>query len=120
MNQRKEKALAAVLTCSSRTEAAKAAGISTRTLQEYFRDPEFQKCYRKAFSEIVESAVRDAQRAVSPAIQCLKDIVENQDEAATARVSAAKSILDYSIKAAEKLDIVERLDALEAAINENH
>lgn len=120
MNQRKERVLAAVLVCSTKAEAAREAGVSVRTLQSYFNDPEFQERYKQAFHDVVEAATRDAQKAISPAIRCLRDIVENEDESAAARVQAARSLLDYSLRASEKLDIIERLDALEAALNENH
>ena len=53
---------------------------------------------------------------MSPAITTLKEIVENEDQSATARISAARSILEYGMRMTEQLDVLDRLDALEAAI----
>jgi len=44
----------------------------------------------------------------------LSEISENKQAPATARVSAARSLVELAIKAAELQEISERLDALEA------
>jgi ribulose 1,5-bisphosphate carboxylase large subunit-like protein len=47
---------------------------------------------------------------------CLKDVAENEDSPASARVSAAKTILEMAMKAVELDDVIRRLDELEKAI----
>ncbi len=81
-------------------------------------NPEFQEEYKKAFAGLVEDATRQAQQALSPALSTLKEIVEDSGEAAPARVSAARSILEYGMKLTEQLDIIERINALEGAVKE--
>ncbi len=116
MTPKKQKALVALLTQPTKEKAAAAAGITSKTLRCYLDDPEFQAEYRKVFSELVEGATRQAQQAIAPALSTLREIVEDGDENAQARISAARSILEYSVKLTETTDILTRLDELETAM----
>lgn len=89
------------------------AGVSPRTLSRFFDDPEFQAAYRKAFSGIVEDAARQAQQAIAPALSTLREIMEDSDEQATARIQAARSTLEYAIRLTEQNDILTQLQELE-------
>lgn len=113
MTPAKEKVLAALLTCSTKKEAAAQAGISDRTLRSYFADPEFQAAYQRAFGDVVEDATRQAQRTLAPALSTLQEIMEDVDIPAAARVSAAKAALEYAIKLTETHDFAARLEAVE-------
>lgn len=114
---RKEKALQALLTSRTRAEAAKAAGIGESTLREYMKDPEFLEQYREAFRNLVQDATRQAQQSIAPAIATLKEIMEDADAQATARIQAARSTLEYSLKLTEQTDILEHLQELEKAVS---
>lgn len=116
MTVRQQKALAALLTAPSKAAAAKAAGISDRTMRDYLADPTFQTEYKKAFGNMVEDACRAAQQALAPALSTLREIVEDKDEDANARISAARAILSNGLKLTETTDILDRLSELEAAI----
>ena len=119
MTHKKELALAALLTHPTRKEAAAAAGISVRTLQDYFnKDPEFMERYRAAFGELVQDATRQAQRAIAPALSTLTEIMEDKDEQASARIQAARSTLEYALKLTEQTDILDTLRELEKWRNE--
>ena len=111
MTARQQKALAALLTSPSKAAAAKAAGISPRTLRDYLADPDFQTAYRDAFGNMVEDATRQAQQAISPALSTLREIVEDKGEDAQAR-----AILSHGIKLTETTDILSRLQELEEAM----
>lgn len=113
MTPTKERALQALLTQRTKAEAATAAGISPRTLRVYLQDPEFQRAYNAAFSGLMEEATKQAQRSLSPAISTLREIVEDEDQPATARISAARSLLEYGLRLVEVSDILARLDKLE-------
>ncbi len=116
MTPRQQKALAALLTSPSKAAAANAAGIAPRTLRDYLADPEFQAAYRDAFGNMVEDATRQAQQAISPALSTLREIVEDREEDAQARISAARAILSHGIKLTETTDILSRLQELEEAM----
>ena len=120
MTPRQLKALAALLTSPRKAAAAQAAGIAPRTLRDYLADPEFQAAYRDAFGNMVEDATRQAQQAISPALSTLREIVEDREEDAQARISAARAILSHGLKLTETTDILNRLQELETAIEGGH
>lgn len=120
MTPRQQKALAALLTSPSKAAAAKAAGIAPRTLRDYLADPEFQAAYRDAFGNMVEDATRQAQQAISPAMSTLREIVEDREEDAQARISAARAILSHGLKLTETTDILNRLQELETEMRNEY
>ena len=115
---RKERALQALLTCRTRAEAAEAAGIGESTLRAYLREPEFQARYREAFGALVQDATRQAQQAIAPALYTLREIEENENAGAKARIMAARSTLEYALRLTEQLDIISRIETLEPAMKE--
>lgn len=116
MSPNKERAIAALLIYPTREEAARAAGLSSKTIRRYWDDPEFKAEYQRAFSELVEGATRQAQRNLEPAVNTLQEIMQDKEQNGQIRVSAARSLLEYSLKLSERVDILERLDTLEATI----
>ena len=116
MTPNKEKLLAALLTSRSKKEAAAAAGIAERTMRTYFEDPEFCQRYREAFAGVIEDATRQAQALLMPALSTLQTVMEDEEIPAQARITAAKSIIDYSLKLTEQADILEQLRELEGGI----
>lgn len=113
MTPNKEKLLAALLTSRSKKDAAAAAGIAERTMRTYFEDPEFCQRYREAFAGVIEDATRQAQALLMPALSTLQTVMEDEEIPAQARITAAKSIIDYSLKLTEQADILEQLRELE-------
>lgn len=116
MTPKKQKALLALLTYPTREKAAKAAGITSKTLRGYLADPEFQAEYKKAFAGLVEDATRKVQQTLEPAVAVLREIMEDSSENGQVRVSAARSVLEYGLKMTEQTDILTRLQELEAAM----
>ena len=113
MTPRKEKALQALLVSRTRAEAAKVAGIAESTLRSYMQDSEFVDRYKQAFGDMVRDATRQAQQTLIPALSTLREIMEDKGEQAQARISAARSVLEYSLKLCEQTDILEQLRELE-------
>ena len=118
MTPRKEKALQALLVSRTRAQAAKAAGIGESTLREYMKDPEFLDQYREAFGNLVQDATRQAQQALTLALSTLTEIMENTGEQATARIQAARYLVEYALRLGEQCDLLARLERLEAAVKE--
>lgn len=116
MTPKQQKALLALLTNPTKEKAAAAAGITSKTLRGYLADPEFQAEYRKAFAGMVEDATRQAQQAIAPALSTLREVVEDSGEGSQFRISAARSILEYSLKLTEQNDIPAKLQELEKAV----
>ena len=113
MTPNKEKLLVALLTSRTKKEAAAAAGISDRTMRSYFEDKELCQRYRDAFAGVVQDATRRAQQLLEPALSTLQTVMEDEEIPAQARITAAKSIIDYSLKLTEQADILEQLRELE-------
>ena len=107
-----------MLTCRTRAEAAKTAGVGESTLRGYLREPEFQARYREAFGALVQDATRQAQQAIAPALSTLREIVENDEAGAKARIAAARVTLEYALRLTEQLDIISRIEVLENAMKE--
>lgn len=74
-----------------------------------------KKAYRDEFSRFVEDASRQAQKALSPAIEVLRDIAENTNENSNARIAAAHGLLEYGLRMTELTDIINRIEAIEEA-----
>ena len=85
------------------------AGIAESTLRGYMQDSEFVDRYKQAFGDMVRDATRQAQQTLSPALSTLREIMEDKGEQAQARISAARSVLEYSLKLCEQTDILEQL-----------
>lgn len=94
----KEKALRAVLTCRSKREAAAVAGITERTLRNYFQQPDFNSAYKEAMSELMQDASQQAKAALSTALSVLVEITEDAQAPPASRISAARSLLEYGLK----------------------
>ena len=118
MTQAQNRALAALLQCKSREEAAKMAGISSRTLRNYFQNQEFAEAYRLAISELLENAVMEARQGISPALSTLREIVEDAEESAPARIAASRAALEYALKLGDAVEIEQRITQLEKMLAE--
>lgn len=118
MTPKQQKALLALLTNPTKEKAAVAAGITPKTLRGYLAAPDFQEEYKKAFSGMVEDAVRQSQQSLEPALATLREIVEDSALDAPPRISAARSILEYSLKLTEQNDILGKLEALEVTVRD--
>lgn len=118
MTTRQTKAIAALVSEPTQRAAAQKAGISESTLRSYLKDETFREAYREAFTNLMTDATRQAQRNLSPALSTLREIVEDGEQPATARISAARSLLEYGLKLSEYHDIAAKMQELEKVIKE--
>lgn len=102
MTPTKEKALAALLDSRTKTEAAKTAGISLRTLNNYLKDEEFIAECEAASGISINSAARQAQQTMVNAIKILQDMATDKNESGTTRTAAASALLDFALRLSEK------------------
>jgi hypothetical protein len=111
--QKKEGAISALLQEPSIEKAAKKAGISESTLLRWLKLDEFKEEYRTAKKELVNLAISQLQQSAGKAVKVLLEIAEDDESPSSSRVSAAKTILEISIKAVELEDIEKRIEELE-------
>ena len=118
MTPNKNKALQALLTQPTKKAAAKAAGITTRTLANYLSDPDFMERYREAYQEILEETARAAQQRIAPAFETLQQIIESDTESGQVKITAIRTLLEYSLKLLDVVDTQKRLKELQSIVEE--
>ncbi len=110
-----ETIISALIQHGTIAEAAKAAGISTRTIYDRMRDKEFIADYMRAKSDIIRGAVFSINSKLSEAINCIADLMNDKEVAPAVRLQAAQTILNHADKFIRRLDYEER----QATITEN-
>jgi hypothetical protein len=115
VSRKQEQAIMALIACPSITEAATQSGLAEVTLRRWLKQEDFQTAYRAARRTVVQHAIVQVQRATGEAVETLRAVMHDSESPASARVSAAKTILDTAIKAVELEDLEQRITALETA-----
>jgi len=115
LSRTQDKAISALLTCDSLTHAAVQCGVNETTLQRWLAVPAFKTAYLAARREVVQHAITQMQSGCHRAVSTLLSIMENADVSASARVSAAKIILETALRAVELEQLETRIAALETA-----
>lgn len=110
MTTKQQKALAALIIHPTHEKAAEAAGITSKTLRKYMQDTEFKEAYTKAFEGLVETATRQAQQNLTPALSTLSSIAQDESQGANARIQAARTLLEYGLRLTEITDILRALE----------
>ena len=82
-------------------------------MKRYLDEPEFQAAYQEAVTKLLEEASVQAKQGLNPALSCLREIVEDRKTAATARIQAARSLLEYGLRLTETVDVMKQLNELE-------
>ena len=113
--RKKEEAIAALLTQRNIEEAARTAGIGTRTLLRWLKIPEFAAAYREARRQAFGQSIARLQQATSAAAATLIKIMVDPGAPASVRLRAADSIFNHSARAIEIEDIEARVSDLERA-----
>lgn len=116
MTRKMEAAVAALLTAPTIATAAAAVGISEQTLWRWLQKPDFQEGYREAKRLAVAQAVARLQQASAEAVDVLRAIMADTGAKDSARVSAAKIVLEMALKGTELEDLAVRLEQLERLI----
>jgi hypothetical protein len=109
-----ERALVALLSHANTRTAAKAVGVDEATLWRWLQDKDFHAAYMNWRRESVRQSIARLQQASGEAVNTLRTITKDKKAPASARVTAAKAIIEYSMKAVELEDLAERVAQLEA------
>jgi hypothetical protein len=116
LGRKQEDAIAALLTQRNIDDAARTAGIGSRTLLRWLTLPDFQAAYRKARREAFGQAIARLQQSTSAAATTLLKTMIDPATPASVKVRAAEAIFTHAAKAIEIEDVEARLSALEASI----
>lgn len=115
--RKQEEAIAALLTHRTIDEAARAVGVSTKTLLRWQKEPEFDAAYRAAKRAAFGQSIARLHHLSSAAVSTLGKIMLDPATPPATRVRAADSILDHTAKAIEIEEIEARVAVLEQAAN---
>ncbi|MFH1036436.1 MAG: hypothetical protein V1806_18215 [Pseudomonadota bacterium] len=114
LSRKQEAAIIALLTTGTIGEAARVAGVDAATLGRWLKAPAFADAYRSARREALSLATSRLQQVAGEAVDSLATVMNDQASPASARVSAARSVLNLAYRAQEQQDFEARLSALEA------
>ena len=114
-SRKAEQFIAALLTEPTVEAAAKKAGIGDVTAWRWMKDRAFADQYREARREAMRHTTARLQGAALESVDALREI-QRSGESESARVSAARTILEQALKAADPEGVQQRLDALEQAV----
>ena len=118
MKNNDEKILSALISTRTISAAAAAAGVSDRAIYTRLSDDAFRAEYERRQSMTLDAACKALQEAMTEAAAVLTSIMKDADTGPTARISAARNVLDYGMKLTELTDLTARVAALEEAAKE--
>ena len=113
--RKKEEAIAALLIHRNLEDAARAVGISPKTLLRWMKDPEFDAAYRAARRAAFGQAIARLQHGSSAAATTLLKLMLDPATPPSTRARCSESVIGLASKAIELEDIESRLAALERA-----
>ena len=117
LNHKQALAAIAVGTGSTIEKAAEAAGLSPRQLSRLRAEPAFMAAVDAVLRRTYTRAVSRLVAVMATATDTLESICTDPDSPATARVSAARAILDLGIKAYTTAELETRVQQLEDLLN---
>jgi AcrR family transcriptional regulator len=114
LTRKAEQAIAALLEHPTIDEAAKACGVSKRSLWRWLQREDFQKRYREAQRAVVDSAITKLQAATVRAVETLERNLRCGNP--FAENAAAQAILTHSFKAIEVRELQEQIDDIKTLL----
>lgn len=114
LRPRETRAVAALLTERTLAGAAQAAGVGEKTIRRWLKRPDFASALRDAQAEAVGDALGRLRAVTGEAVQTLRDLAVSANSESV-RLGAARSILDFALRATELDDLAERIQLLEQA-----
>ena len=114
--RRNEQVIAALLATSSIREAAAVANCHENTVAKLLQKPEFADQYKIARQELLRSTLDKLQAINAQAVECLATVMSSAKSPASAKVSAARTTLEMSLRIIEIVDVTERLAAIEREV----
>jgi hypothetical protein len=113
LSARQTNTIAALLCCPSDRAACKRARVADRTLRTWLRDEEFARALKAAQSEAFSRAAGALQAAAVQAVRVLRGALRSKKDGV--RLRAALGMLDRAFRAAELIQLEDRITRLEQA-----
>ena len=110
-----ELAIAALLSCSTIEAAAESIDVAPITLRRWMTEQAFKSEYQQARRQVMDQAAARPQQASSTAVATLEGVMADQSAPASAKVAAARTVLEMGQRAIELGDLDGRVTELERA-----
>lgn len=117
--ERKEKIALDIINCPTLKEVCRKNKISEATLYRLRQEPDFREILNQKRIEMYESALNTAHSFGLDCVKRLMEIVNQDDLPATARVNAAKVIIEMCSNYYDNAAILTRIEELEERYREN-
>ena len=108
--------IAALLESRTVADAATKTHTPARTIYRWLLDPSFQTALRTAEENVIDEAVRRLLGMQQQALSALQVVLVARDTPPSARVAAARTVLDAMLKLRDHRTFEERLAAIESAM----
>lgn len=109
-----QRAIEALLTHETQQDAAKAARVGQRSIRRWLTQEPFRAALARQRTRLLEEAGTVLARGASRAANSLVRMAGGELPPSSARVQAARAVLDLALRAAELDDVLKRLAELEA------
>lgn len=120
LTSKQHKALAALIDGANYEQAAALTGVTTRTLRRYRSDPLFVAELRRLEGAKLGELSLNLTRASNDALAVLEAVMHDDDTPASVKVRAADSILSHRRQIYELVSLTDRIDEIEARLNNEH
>jgi hypothetical protein len=114
----REQAITALITQPSVAAASQQCGMSERTLARWGKDESFAAEMKAKRDELLQSAIDRLKSSALEGGNVLIAIASNVASSESARVAAAKALIDYALRVAAIEDLAARIEDLERKANE--
>ena len=112
--QKQAKAIISLLSSRTIQEAATQAGVNESTIWRWMKEQAFSEALTEAKHRMVAQAIIQLQQTTGEAVGTLRGIMADGEAPASARVTAAKTVLDFAVRAVKLEEIEDRLKVLES------
>lgn len=116
MEQNDETIVAAIISSGTIGKAAKKLGISTRTISNRMKAPDFKVVYQNARADVVRNTVHDVNAHLTEAVRNVAEIMNDQNVNPQTRLQACRIIIEASVHLADRLTKYET--AVDAAVDD--
>ena len=117
-SRKNEEVIAALLGTPSIKEAANVVGLHENTVLRMMQKEEFVQAYRDARQALLTQTLERLQAINGQAVETLATIMGGASNPASARVSAARTVLEISLRIIETTDVLQRLAAIEGRLKD--
>ena len=113
-----EAILGALLATGSNRAAAKALGVSEKTIRSRLQKPDFRARYEDLKNGMVEAVADEIAANLSGAVQTIVEVMKDPNNNASVRFQAAGELLRTALRYFEAGKFERRITALEATQNQ--